>query len=67
MLTPAKKFAKYLTVLSLTGILNIASADVLVLIHGYMGSPDSWEKTGINNLLENYGWQRGGLILPDTH
>ncbi len=66
MLTPAKKFAKYLTVLLLTGILNIASADVLVLIHGYMGSPDSWEKTGINNLLEDHGWQRGGLIIPDT-
>jgi triacylglycerol lipase len=66
MLTPAKQLLKYLSVFLLTGLLNCANAEVLVLIHGYMGSPDSWEKTGINKLLEDKGWQRGGLIIPDT-
>jgi len=39
-----------------------ARADVLVLVHGYLASADSWEVTGINNLLDANGWKRGGLI-----
>ncbi len=45
---------------------NIASADVLVLIHGYMGSPDSWEDSHISDILKRDDWQRGGIIVPDT-
>ncbi len=66
MLTSTKQLFKYLSVLLLTGFLNSANAEVLALIHGYMGSPTSWEKSGINDLLEDKGWQRGGLIIPDT-
>ncbi len=39
-----------------------AKADVLVLVHGYLASADSWEVTGINTLLDANGWKRGGLI-----
>jgi len=39
-----------------------ARADVLVLVHGYLASADSWELSGINSLLEANGWKRGGLI-----
>lgn len=39
-----------------------ARADVLVLVHGYLGSADSWEISGINSLLDANGWKRGGLI-----
>jgi pimeloyl-ACP methyl ester carboxylesterase len=39
-----------------------ARADVLVLVHGYLASADSWEITGINSLLDASGWKRGGLI-----
>ena len=39
-----------------------ARADVLVLVHGYLASADSWEVTGINSLLDANGWKRGGLI-----
>ena len=46
--------------ISLTGF--SARADVLVLIHGYLGSADSWEVSGINALLDANGWKRGGLI-----
>jgi pimeloyl-ACP methyl ester carboxylesterase len=47
-------------VISLTSI--YARADVLVLVHGYLASADSWEVTGINSLLDANGWKRGGLI-----
>jgi pimeloyl-ACP methyl ester carboxylesterase len=39
-----------------------ARGDVLVLVHGYLASADSWELSGINNLLDANGWKRGGLI-----
>ena len=61
-----KPLLKFLFASLLASLMNIANADVLVLIHGYMGSPNSWEKSRINNVLERNGWQRGGLIIPDT-
>ena len=39
-----------------------ARADVLILIHGYMGSAVSWEASGINAILEKNGWHRGGIL-----
>ncbi|MBT8127810.1 MAG: alpha/beta hydrolase [Gammaproteobacteria bacterium] len=45
-----------------------ARADILVLVHGYLGSANSWEASGINALLDANGWKRGGLISssPDA-
>ena len=37
-------------------------ADVLVLVHGYLASPTSWEHSGINTILDTNGWKRGGLF-----
>ncbi|MDH5613083.1 MAG: alpha/beta fold hydrolase [Gammaproteobacteria bacterium] len=37
-------------------------ANVLVLVHGYLASPSSWEQSGINVTLEAQGWKRGGLF-----
>jgi len=37
-------------------------ADVLVLVHGYMGSADSWEKSGVNGVLNTNGWHRAGIL-----
>lgn len=37
-------------------------ADVLVLVHGYLGSADSWESSGVNRVLEQNGWHRAGVI-----
>ena len=39
-----------------------AHADLLILVHGYMGSALSWEASGINAILESSGWRRGGLL-----
>ena len=41
---------------------SFAHSDVLVLVHGYQGSANSWEQAGINTILENNGWHRGGLF-----
>ena len=41
-----------------------ARAEVLVLRHGYMSTPDTWEKTRINDVLVQEGWRRGGILIP---
>jgi pimeloyl-ACP methyl ester carboxylesterase len=40
-----------------------AKADVLVLVHGYLGSASSWEQSGVNAVLETSGWSRAGVLL----
>jgi triacylglycerol lipase len=37
-------------------------ADILVLVHGYLGSAESWQQSGINDILDANGWKRGGLL-----
>ena len=39
-----------------------AQADVMLLIHGYLGDATSWEKSGINNELHQQGWARAGMF-----
>jgi len=39
-----------------------AQADVMLLIHGYLGNADSWEKSGINEELDQNGWHRAGMF-----
>ena len=38
-------------------------ADVLVLVHGYLGDANSWERSGINEILDQNGWKRAGLFI----
>ncbi|MGD8311321.1 MAG: alpha/beta fold hydrolase [Gammaproteobacteria bacterium] len=40
-----------------------ARADVLVLVHGYLGSDRSWDASGISAVLQKHGWQRAGSYL----
>lgn len=61
-----KKSLIGLASLLLIGLSNFAYADVLVLIHGYMGSPNSWEQSHVNDILSADDWKRGGIIVPDT-
>ena len=42
-------------------------ADVLVLVHGYLASASSWEQSGINALLDNQGWKRGGVFTSGLY
>ncbi len=40
------------------------SADILLLVHGYASSAQSWEFSGINNELQARGWVRAGIMAP---
>jgi pimeloyl-ACP methyl ester carboxylesterase len=40
------------------------SADVAVLVHGYLGSAYSWQHSGVNAALARHGWQPAGIITP---
>ena len=37
-------------------------ADVMLLIHGYLGDANSWERSGINSELNQNGWARAGMF-----
>lgn len=39
-----------------------AHADVMLLVHGYLGDADSWEESGINSELHQRGWARAGMF-----
>jgi triacylglycerol lipase len=42
----------------------VARADVLVLVHGYLGSAHSWEESGVSAVLDSRGWKRAGMVVP---
>lgn len=45
----------------IAGLLTLpARADVLVLVHGYLGGANSWDYSGITSVLQQNGWQRAG-------
>ena len=37
-------------------------ADIMLLIHGYLGDANSWERSGINSELHQQGWARAGMF-----
>ena len=39
-------------------------AEIVVLIHGYLGDARSWERSGVNTALAERGWLRAGIIEP---
>ncbi|MDT8388004.1 MAG: alpha/beta fold hydrolase [Thiogranum sp.] len=43
-----------------------ASADILLLVHGYASSAQSWEISGVNNELQARGWVRAGIMAPSN-
>ena len=40
----------------------VLHADILLLIHGYLGDATSWEQSGINDELHLNGWVRAGMF-----
>lgn len=55
-----KTIRSFILLLLLTSI--PAHADIMLLVHGYLGDADSWEKSGINDELALNGWARGGMF-----
>jgi triacylglycerol lipase len=49
--------------LLLLGSAGLTRADVLVLVHGYLGHASSWEGSGVIRALQGQGWQNGGVLL----
>jgi triacylglycerol lipase len=46
----------------LTGLFSLTvRADVMVLVHGYLSGAQSWDSSGITNVLQRHGWQRAGI------
>ena len=51
------------TLLSLLAFISMpVYADIMLLIHGYLGDANSWEKSGINSELHQQGWARAGMF-----
>ena len=44
-----------------------AQADIMLLIHGYLGDATSWEKSGINDQLHQQGWSRAGMFQGSAY
>lgn len=42
----------------------VVSAEVLVLIHGYLGDSTNWRQSSISEQLEAVGWTDGGVLGP---
>ena len=56
-----------LFILSLLLLCTPAQADVMLLIHGYLGDAYSWEKSGINDELHQRGWSRAGMFQGSAY
>ncbi len=52
----------HIFILPLLFISISAHADIMLLIHGYLGDAHSWEKSGINTELHQQGWARAGMF-----
>lgn len=42
-----------------------ARADILLLVHGYLGGAYSWDNSGITTILQQRDWQRAGVYVAD--
>jgi len=40
-------------------------AEVLLLVHGYLGGAYSWDTSGITTILQQRDWQRAGVYVAD--
>lgn len=53
-----------LSILSAVLFAPAARAEVVLLVHGYLGDALTWERSGVNGILASNGWQRAGIIVP---
>jgi pimeloyl-ACP methyl ester carboxylesterase len=53
-----------LAVLLLWLPMQVARADALVLVHGYLGDANSWFESGVAQVLQRAGWRFGGFLVP---
>lgn len=58
-----RRFLQRLLLLTLPLALPV-QAEVTVLVHGLLGSSNSWEQSGAVNALQQMGWERAGRVEP---
>ncbi len=58
-----KKLPSVILLLVLGLLSSMARADVVVLVHGYLGGAASWDYSGITATLQQHGWQRAGVYV----
>ncbi len=49
--------------LLLANLLPAVRADVLLEVHGFEGSVYSWERSGVNSVLHQFGWKRAAVLV----
>jgi pimeloyl-ACP methyl ester carboxylesterase len=42
---------------------QLARAEVVLLVHGYLGDAGSWDRSGVTSILQQQGWQPAGVYL----
>lgn len=42
---------------------QVVRADVLVLVHGYLSGPQSWDTSGVTAVLQRQGWRHAGVYV----
>ena len=60
-----KKSLLALILLTSAAVTFPVRADVLLLVHGYLGGAHSWDSSGITTILQQRDWQRAGTYLAD--
>jgi triacylglycerol lipase len=48
----------------LTGLVSqLARAEVVLLVHGYLGDASSWDRSGVTSILQQHGWEPAGVYI----
>jgi pimeloyl-ACP methyl ester carboxylesterase len=55
-----------LACLGMSGLPCTVQAEIMVLIHGYLGSSYDWRVSGMSDTLHKNGWQDGGDLVLDA-
>lgn len=53
----------YLSIcLTILAVPSVSYADTILLLHGYLGSSQEWQRSGVNDQLAEVGWKNSGVL-----
>ncbi|MFK7816022.1 MAG: esterase/lipase family protein [Gammaproteobacteria bacterium] len=53
----------YLSIcLTILAVPSVGYADTILLLHGYLGSSQEWQRSGVTNQLAEVGWSNAGVL-----
>ncbi len=44
-------------------VVQPARADIVLLVHGYLGDAGSWDRSGVTSVLQQHGWEPAGIYV----